>query len=373
MQPGPRIERERPTMTAIAEVTASDIRRFAQWNSAPVVSAYIPVERGHPADELTARLHSAARTARHELEERFGMRGDAAEMVEPLKGFDRELALPYNGVAIFLSADRIERSFLHYSPEPLVVVAEEPWLLPMLPVIADHQSFWLLTLSQHHVRLWKGDELGIVRFRDVDLPSGFEDVTWYVRRETGLNRHGSGAMHGTGGDRDLHKTDLVRYMQAIDRALVPVLADSRDPLVVAGVGYEAAMFICETHYRNVVQDPITGNPDLLDERTLHDRTVQHLAPITLKRTESVVELLRSATGTGLVQTGVEEIGKAMATGSVATLFIGRAFASSASMNSPVDLHVGSLVNRAMVDGVKVALVPDDALSDSGALAALLRY
>jgi hypothetical protein len=100
----------------------------------------------------------------------------------------------------------------------------------------------------------RADEIGVP-----GMPSRWEPAE-SKHREPGLVKHGSGAMHGTGGQKDHRKHDLVDYLRAIDRAVRPVVEElAPRPLVVAGVAYEADEFVALTTCPNVVSTIVPGS------------------------------------------------------------------------------------------------------------------
>ena len=147
-----------------------------------------------------------------------------------------------------------------------------PDTLRLLPHLSVGPDYFVLAISQNHARVFRANRLSIEPFEVKDLPKSLEDALWYVHREPTMERHGSGAGHMSGGGQQYHKNDIHQYLHQVDKALGVALAGSHAPLVVMGVGYEASMFINESHYRHVVHTPVSGNPDQVDLLTIHART-----------------------------------------------------------------------------------------------------
>jgi hypothetical protein len=154
-----------------------------------------------------------------------------------------------------------------------------------------------------------------------------------------------------------------RFVQLVDEAVVATTRTSADlrqrPLVVVGVGYEAAMF------RDVHGDAVLveANPDHWSQAQLHERTW----PVVSRRSgpaqiaaARVAE--RAGTGNALLQP--DDIRKAAEEGAVSDLLVAR------SATGVPDLDEAVLA--AVASGASVWSVDDDRLPTGAPAAALLR-
>jgi hypothetical protein len=360
----------------VRPIGRNDIADLAAWTDEPITSVYQSIMLGRPAEELEVRLHSAERHVRHLLTERFQMGTvEATRYSERLHDIDVAHLLGTPGVAFFLTPDRAVEVCLDAAPGELVEVGSAPNLLPLVPWFEDRSHWWLLCLSKSHIRLWRGDRMGLTPVHVPDMPQSLKDTVWSVRREPGLNRQSSGVLHGTGGDRDLVKTDLRRHFRAVDEALAPVLMHSHAPLVVAAVEYEASMFGDVTHYRGGPCIPLIGNPEHADERTLHQRSRDALNRAGASGIPDALERLHTAQDKGWVATYPNRVATAYTQGRVAELLIAESLTAVDGIRRfRADAReVAPAVLTAVRARLPVTTVPDRELPKGAMMAALLRY
>lgn len=347
------------------------VRELAEWPEGAVVSAYVPVDPAH-RDIDRVSLKAALQWATEELAARYGF--TAADAAAVTAAASVPVTVQPGTVVWFLGRDRARCLLLPEPVGPATAVGAVADVMGLLPYLGDDGNYFVLALSQHRVRLFRASRYRIESVTVPDLPKSLEEALWFVRREPTFERHGSGAMHASGSGREWHKDDMQRFVQLVDEAVLPVLRGSTAPLVVLGVGYEAAMFVNVSRYRHVVREPVEGNPDSLDAGEVHARSWA----VAKDRVSAVVDLLakaRELLGTGMAVTDTDELRVAAASGAVGSLLV----SPSATAVPPAQYELGAdreALCRAVLwsaaSGAGLFVTPDDRLPGGGPVVALLR-
>lgn len=354
-------EHSRPEHSRQEHPDLALLRELSAWRSSPVATLFVPIDPAHRDVDRVA-LKAMLQQASRELGEDVGIDWSAA-MLPPASA-----TVPWRTMVWFLAPGRTAITHLPEQVGPEMVLGSVPHVLGVLPWLDNGPEYLVLALSQHHVRLFSAGRYHIEALKVPDLPTRLEDALWFVRREPTFQRHGSGAMHASGGGTQWHKEDVRRFVQLVDDALENARAAANDdsagsvsdrPLVVVGVGYEAAMFR-DVHGEAVV---LEANPDHWTESQLHQRTwpVMRVLPGPAQVAAARVAA-RAGTGTALLDPA--EIRSAAEEGAVGELLVAR------SATGVPDLDEAVLA--AVAAGAVVWSVGADELPTGAVAAALLR-
>lgn len=332
------------------------LRELATWQDRPVATLFVPIDPAHRDVDrvaLKAMLQQAAR----ELGDDIGIDW-SAPLLPPASA-----TVPWSTVVWFLAPGHVASTHLPVRVGPELVVGDVPHVLGLLPWLDTGPEYLVLALSQHQVRVFTAGRYHIESAHIPDLPTRLDEALWYVRREPTFQRHGSGVLHASGGGPQWHKDDVHRFVQLVDEAVVATTRTSADlrqrPLVVVGVGYEAAIF------RDVHGDAVMveANPDHWSQAQLHERTW----PVVSRRSgpaQIVAARVAERAGTGDALLQPDDIRKAAEEGAVSDLLV----AHSATGVPDLD----EAVLAAVATGASVWSVADDQLPTGAPAAALLR-
>ena len=333
------------------------LRELSTWRERPVATLFVPIDPAHRDVDrvaLKAMLQQAAR----ELGDDVGIDWSAPALPPA------SATVPWRTLVWFLAPGRVATTHLPVVVGPELVVGDVPHVLGLLPWLDTGPEYLVLALSQHHVRVFTAGRYHIEQVHVPDMPAALEEALWYVRREPTFQRHGSGAMHATGGGNQWHKDDVQRFVQLVDEALVRTTRSSEGlrqrPLVVVGVGYEAAMFR-DAHGAAMV---LEANPDHWTEAQLHDRTWPVVSAIPGPAKSAAMRAAERA-GTGMAVLDPADIRAAAEEGAVSELLVAR------SATGVPDLDEAVLA--AVSTGAAVWSVADDDLPTGAPAAALLRH
>jgi hypothetical protein len=375
------------------------VRELAGHEGGPCVSVFLPSHRVTPdSGQDPIRL----RNLLDEAERRLlagGLRAPVArEVLAPgrdLLGSGWFWSYQSDGLAVFLAPGwsrvfRLPREF----PE-LVVVAGRFHLKPLLALLAAGQRFYVLALSQHQVRLLEGTPHGVQEAELAGVPGSLRETLKYddLEKELGLHIAGRGGPaaravfhgHGIGGEVD--KALLERFLRQVDDGLQQILAAETAPLVLAGVGYEQAMFRQLTRYPHVLAEGIGGNPEQLRAADLHERAWAIVEPVFTRARQQAVQRYQQAAARGHgAASDVTQVVHAALQGRVDTLFV----AAGQQRWGTADPHTGQvtihdqpqpgdddLLDHAaahtLLTSGTVYAVPIQQVPGPGPAAALLRY
>jgi Bacterial archaeo-eukaryotic release factor family 3 len=375
------------------------VRELAGHGGGPCVSVFLPTHRMTPdSGQDPIRLRNLLDEAERQLVA-GGLRAPVArEVVQP----GRDLLGPgwfwshqSDGLAVFLAPGwsrvfRLPQQF----PE-LVVVAGRFHIKPLLALLVAGQRFYVLALSQHQVRLLEGTPHTIQEAELAEVPRSLREALKYddLEKELGLHiagRGGPGARavfhgHGTGGEVD--KALLERFLRQVDGGLQQILAAGTAPLVLAGVGYEQAMFRQLTRYPHVLAEGIGGNPERLAPADLHQRAWVIVEPVFARaRQQAAQQYQQAAARRQGAACDVTQVVRAALQGRVDTLFVAagqQRWGTADPRTGQVAIHGQpqpgdeDLLDRAAVDtlltGGTVYAVPTEQVPGAGPAAALLRY
>ena len=257
------------------------MRKEQQW----CVSIYMPTHRtGTDAQQDPIRLKNLLREAEKHLSARGVGTRAVQKMLEPASLLLQDSNFwqhQSDGLAIFLSSNRIRRYRLPLNFEELVVVIDYFHIKPLLPLFTGDGQFSILALSQNYIRLLNGTRDSVSEVDIGQVGGSLAEAIPSINHQKNLQLHtsgftggisgsGSATFHGQGGGSDeSDKNELLRYFHLVSDGLTEFLQGDRIPLVLAGVEYLLPIYKEANNYPNLVDTVIKGNPDLLRMDELH--------------------------------------------------------------------------------------------------------
>lgn len=368
------------------------------------VSIYLPTHRtGAETQQDPIRLKNQLKEAEKLLSAQGVSTRDVQSFLEPASQLLQDSTFwqhQSDGLAIFLTADNIHCYQLPLNFKELVVVKNNFYIKPLLPLFTGDGQFYILALSQNTVRLLNGTRYSIGEVDIAELAGRMDEVIPSDDHQRSLQLHSSGAVggkshessvtfHGQGGGSDESaKNDLLRYFHVVDDGLREFLQGDRAPLVLAGVEYLLPIYREANTYPNLVGTVISGNPELLSEEELHKSAWEILEPLFLADQEGAVAFYRQLAGQASERAAhtLEKIVPAAYHGQVETLFVATEVQQSGVFNpatNEIKLHDQPepgdeyLLDMAAVQtylkGGTVYVMEPDKVPGSTDAAAVLRY
>jgi len=309
-----------------------DLRTLSETEGEWCISIFMPTARGAEAQQNPIRLKNLLRNAEEQLAEVGARVPDAEALLQPAQALLSDADLWRNvsqGLAIFVGPQHFSYHRVPLALEELVVVRRRFHLKPLLELLSEDGHFYVLALSQDGVRLLEGtrdtaQELPLER-----VPANLAEALQYDQREKVMRsavKGGGGSVYGAGGSEDVNnKQAILRYFQMVDRGVRELIADKHIPLVLAGVDYLLPIYREANTYPYLAEEGITGSPDGLSDKELHQRAWEVVEPhFAQAQAEAVARYEELAgRGEGEASNNVVEVVRAAHEGRVATLFVAR--------------------------------------------------
>jgi hypothetical protein len=375
-----------------------DLHKLFNGHQEPCLSFFVPTHRATKEVQQGAiRLKNLAKTA-EELVISDGMRPVAArELLAPVhKLIADDFFWQYqkDGLALFLSPDFTEHYTVPLALRERVVVARRFHVKPLLPLLTLDSTFYILGLSQSRPRLFEAgldhiDELeleslpaslaGALRFDDAEKQLQFHTRTSGIAGRPAV-------FHGHGLDGSEDKDAVLRYFREVDKGLRDFLNASSSPLVLAGVDYYFPLYREANSYPHLVDEGITGSPDLADPRELHSQAWRIVEPMFRESREKALSRYQDLKGTGRTADDIKEIVPAGFYGRVDTLFLSQGaqlWGVSDPASGVIEIHKEQTARnedlldlaavQTLLNGGATFLLGPEEMPDGKDAAAILRY
>jgi len=335
--------------------TKADVERIAAMRQPGCVSIYLPTgttpaEADRARIELKNHLASAVKALERLEVGRSRIQSIQAEGQRILD--DRDFwRYQSRSLAVFLDGDLAETFRLPNRLGTACEIADRFYVKPLLRALTFPQSALILALAGNSVRL-----LHISPDRPperIDVPGMPRDVAAAVGLASVSGRSPDGRIQGSEGQ----KVRMLEYVQAIERALHPLLANSTEPLILAAAEPLAGIFRGAGEHPRLVAETIGGNPeDKTDEEiaTAARGVLDRLYASKVAALRDAYEA-RIAAGTALVD--LSDIARAATFGAVESLVI------------DIDRRVPGSVDE---DTGAITLAPEDEPGEYGVVDEVLR-
>jgi hypothetical protein len=239
-----------------------------------------------------------------------------------------------DGFALFISPELMNAYRLSMDTPEVVVVADQFHLKPLLPLVVYDTTFFILALSQNECRLYQCSMQHCYEIRPENLPDSLSQALRFDLQEKQLQFHTASqtrqapgrkaaAFHGQGVADDEDKDRILRYFQAINKALTTFLGSRTDLLVLAGVDYLHALYQSANTYPHLVNEGITGNPENLTAQDLQKAAGEIVAPRIRKDLDRAVKAYQDLKGSGKTANDLAHILQQAPTGQMKYLMVAR--------------------------------------------------
>jgi hypothetical protein len=317
-------------------IAIEDLKNLATI-SGPCLTILEPVR--DPVSQVTkadTRLVAAAQKAEEMLEKKGFSQGDRERFLAPVRNFavNTEWAGRGGSVAIFRAPGFTQATFWPDTLAPEVRLGDQFMVLPLLTGLAAERNYWVLALSINRIHLFRGKGR---EFTEVELPESLPrsladftgldkpDHDLEARSAKGPSSGAAGGVHfGTTNVPESEAAHLHDYFKTIDRAIHPIMGrNGGDPLVLAAVPRELALYRTVNAYTPLAEESIHGSPDALGHERLHKDALEVVAAHTLTAMDKIRKEMDVAAGRRLLLTDPAEVLAAARLGKVARFFINR--------------------------------------------------
>jgi len=307
-----------------------DLEVLAHTSANPAVSIYMPTSRKGNYEQDPIRLSNLLREAEKRLVESGLRTPEAGKLLEPARQMLDDAYFwqhQGDGLAIFSAPQVFEHYRVPYKFDELVIVAGGFHIKPLLPLFTEDEAFYVLAISENHLRLLQCSRYAVRQVTPDEVPSSLAEALQYDQTEKQLQFHsgeqggGAAIYHGHGISKDYEKDKYLRYFQKVNKGLQEVLKDERAPLVLAGVDYLHPIYRKANTYRYLMEEGIEGNPDELREEELQQKALVIVQPYLERRKNEALAQYHEAHAKGLATDWLEDIVLGAADGRIATLFV----------------------------------------------------
>lgn len=385
-------------------LTPQVFRRLVETTDAWCITLLMPTHpTGRDIKQDPIRFKNLLEQAETLLIDRGQRPADARGRLDPLRQLIHDTSFwadRREGLALFCLP---KETFIYAVPIHLseqIVIGHSPYLVPLIPLITEDTRFYILALSPKQVRLLEATRHTV---REVELPGwpeNFKQLAAFIEEEPQIQFHTKAApyggvrggraavFHGQGGgaDSSVHKQRLQEYCRLIDDRVQKTIGENTAPLILACDERLAAIYRNASDYTSIVEQPIAGNPNILQDDELCMKAWQIIKPHIEKSHDLAVANYYEATINGRAADKLETVLPAAADGRVATLLLAAEEKAWGSYNSElheVNVHVKPMVddeellNSAMIaayrQGASLYLLPKERMPDHKSAVAMLRY
>lgn len=276
-------------------LTQQMLEQLAEQHDGPCVTIYSPThDSGAEAEGDPIWLKTGLQDAEKMLFAQGADKATVKRILEPGANFQAKLTPNDYGagtLCLFLAEGFEEILFTPTQlPEGRTFVSDRFHLKPLIPVLTDNATFYVLAISRHDVRLLK-----CTRYTEVEEPLSRTEVPKHILeaipdvepkkslqqhsgKVTGVGRGQHEAMyHGQGKEQRMEAHQIFHFFRDVNNGIVKYM-DGRSPLVFAGVEELFAPYREANTYDYLLDTPVTGNPEHLRPEELREQAWEIIEP-----------------------------------------------------------------------------------------------
>ena len=251
------------------------------------ISIYLPMDKkGKEQNKhlAQARLKKCIRQIREQLLDRQINKKEIADFLQPIEQLVDATGLwrnPSDGLAIFLDREDGLRYYkIPISFEERAYVMGHYYLLPLLPLYHNDGLYYLLELSQDHVKLYEASRyhfkdmhLEDVAPRQLEEAVGFDFEQNNLQFRSGQSAHGA-TFHGQGAGKEDFKVEMLEYFRMLDKGVQKLISDPKAPLVLSCTQRLYALYAEVNTHNNLHKKYLTGDPEFTKDYKKHQNSWQ---------------------------------------------------------------------------------------------------
>ena len=376
--------------------TVKDLKQIL-GSLGPCVSIYMPLSSLPPSQSVRANALEWKEAIRS-LEPKVGEYGSQArgllESVADWDAISQGEAPQGKSIAVFRSPEFFRATWVE-EPVRTRAVGPQFYIRPLLPELTKHKLFYILALSQKNVRLLRcslrtAEEIafppGILTSYDVYMNTAKPDHISENRSIPGPGVGSSkGVLFGTSSGRETKDEYLAHFFRQIDRGVNEALRGRTEPVVLAGVEYEVALYRSHNTYPQLARECVLGAPNSLKSGEMHARAIDALLRCYEQKMDEALTEYDHKVGGG-ASSRLKDVIKAAHDGRVLTLLISDSLQQTGNFDESTHTVKGretgsaediDLLNDAAVQTIlhagNVFVVPNGKMPNGTPLAAIFRF
>lgn len=298
------------------------------------ISLFMPTHRtGREQQQDFIRLKNLTNEAR----ERAQSNGDSGTLIDTtlqplseLRSDDVFWQYRSDGLACFCGPDFFRAYRVPIKLDEELFVNERFHIRPLLPLLRSDARLYILTLTQASAKLYEATKYSI---REVELPelaplelSGVSEPLQYHSHQAPAQGKGAtqeAMYYGQGGPSDRSKKDTLKFFQRVDRVVARILRGQQAPLVLACVGYLAALYESANSYKSLIRGKVPGSPDRWSEDELREHAWKLVEPHLEQCQQQAWRQFEEANSNGRGTDELRSVVLAAGQGRIETLFLTR--------------------------------------------------
>lgn len=340
----------------------------------PCVSFHVPTSpTGRERLAGRIRLKNLSTEAEQRLIER-GMRPtEARDLLKPatdLVADEHFWEQPLVGFALFVAPGFSWHCRLDHAPQEHVEVGDSFHVRPLLSIL-HKPDFYILAIDQNMTRLVRVRDGNAARVTVFEMPERLEDVVGLDESENQKQWHTAGRLSPThnAGDRATDpKNMLLRFSQAIDRALTKFFAGSKATLVLAADEPVLSIYKGANSHPGLIDQHIKGSPSAKKDEELAEQAAPLLERLRAQELERLATRFSDLKPHDHASDSIEDVKKAIDEGRVGVLLTARPITNGQDMPHVDDAIIGTLKHGGMVYELPPEMMPTEQ-----SIAAIYRY
>ncbi|MFZ0821282.1 MAG: hypothetical protein WAM91_14535 [Candidatus Acidiferrales bacterium] len=371
-----------------------EIRDLFVAHDPPCVSIYVNTEAGFGAASRNfKRLKELLKIAETKLSTAPIGLADTPDLFNAAWRYIEQLKLNRRkggGIALFIADNFFRHYILPEEEQERISIGRQFFVRPILRSLAnDH--FFLLALSQDHVKLFQGTSEGLEDLYVTGVPENlrkdfekqsFERESEFHTASPAIAGKQSAIFHGS---QPQQKDMILHFFRDVNEGTATRLKGQSAPLVLAAVHYLMPIYHRVNSYPHLLDKGIPGNPDIQPAESLHAAAGIILDEHFDHEGDSVFKMYKDNANTFLTSSNLREVVVAADKGRIRFLLLAEGAENWGVYDPPDTVHLHAqrelgddeLLNLAAVltlrDGGHVFVPPKDILPEGASLAAIYRF
>jgi hypothetical protein len=146
-----------------------------------------------------------------------------------------------------------------------------------------------------------------------------------------------GVVVGTSSESEKEQDRFRHFLKEVERDVTKFLQRGGEPLLLAGVEYDVAIYRQLNTYPHLLAQAVHGSPERLTAPNLHDRAWEIMCQCPSQPLKKALADYRQHSGAALVLGDAGAIGKAAAEGRVAVLFVSENAGAIGKADDPLNV------------------------------------
>ena len=277
-------------------LTRDTVESLASSSGVPHISIYMPTEQaGDQIQQNPIRYKNRLKQAEEDLETLGFSDSEINDLLAPA----RDLAENYDfwqnqqtGLAVLFNEGQFETYRFSEDTPTLTIVSDRYHLKPLIPIASGQNQYYVLSLAEEGVELYRGGRSGVENVTLEDGPQSLSEFLQWDDPESELQWHTETSRldlmrldrathqrssmfhgHGAGAMEEKETEDLLRFLRALDQALDDMLAgDEHPPLVLMGSDELIGHYRKVNKYPNLMDQAVHQVPNELSPPEIHELT-----------------------------------------------------------------------------------------------------